>query len=132
MNKIPAKVSAIEMQDNLMIVSFAFKEYTLKMMSLELDDSIGIGSEVVLTSKATSLGLAKELQGILSYSNTLKANVQAIENGTLLSSIKLECEDILLESIITKDSVSRMQLKEGEELSILIKASELSILELVS
>jgi len=132
MNKIPAKVSAIEMQDNLMIVSFAFKEYTLKMMSLELDDSIGIGSEVVLTSKATSLGLAKELQGILSYSNTLKASVQAIENGTLLSSIKLECEDILLESIITKDSVSRMQLKEGEELSILIKASELSILELVS
>lgn len=131
MNKIRAKVTQIQSEQNLTIVSFAFASYKLRMMSLELDSSIEVGSEVILTSKATSLGLAKDIQGSLSYSNKLPARITSIENGVLLSSVKLLCEGVALESIITKDSVERMQLSVDEELHILIKASELSILEVL-
>lgn len=131
MNQIRAKVKEIQTEQNLTIVSFAFGGYTLKMMGLELDPSIQVGSEVILTSKATSLGLAKDFEGVLSYSNMLKATVVELENGVLLSSVKLACEDMSLESIITKDSALRMDLREGEEITVLIKASELSILEVL-
>jgi molybdopterin-binding protein len=131
MNKIHAKVKEIQTEQNLTIVSFAFGAYTLKMMSLELESSVQVGSEVILTSKATSLGLAKDFQGVLSYSNILKATISELQNGVLLSSVKLACEDLLLESIITKDSALRMDLCVGDELNVLIKASELSILEVL-
>ena len=131
MNKIRAKVKEIQTEQNLTIVSFAFGAYTLKMMSLELESSVQVGSGVILTSKATSLGLAKDFQGVLSYSNILKATISELQNGVLLSSVKLACEDLLLESIITKDSALRMDLCVGDELNVLIKASELSILEVL-
>ena len=131
MNKIRAKVKEIQTEQNLTIVSFSFGAYTLKMMGLELESSIEVGSEVVLTSKATSLGLAKNFEGFLSYSNKLKATITELQNGVLLSSVKLVSQDTALESIITKDSAMRMDLCEGEEITVLIKASELSILEVL-
>ena len=131
MNKIRAKVKEIQTEQNLTIVSFTFGEYILKMMGLELESSVNVGSEVVLTCKATSLGLAKDFKGVLSYSNMFKAVISELENGVLLSSVKLTCKDTNLESIITKDSSLRMNLCEGEEITVLIKASELSILEVL-
>ena len=41
-------------------------------------------------------------------------------------------EDILIESIITVDSSKRMDLKENDEVTLLIKASDLSILEVIN
>jgi molybdopterin-binding protein len=89
-------------------------------------------SQVTLRTKATNIAIAKELQGMLSYSNQLKVSIQAIEMGSLLCSVKLLFEDTVLESIITADSAKRMQLKVGENVTALIKSSDLAIAELLS
>lgn len=132
MNIITAQVKEIKSVDNLNIVKFDFNGVTLSMMSLELETAIKIGTKVKLTTKPTYIAIAKEFSGEVSYSNQLSAEIVHVENGELLSSIKLQTSDTVLESIITKDSSQRMNLHVGDRVTAFIKANELSIVELVS
>jgi molybdopterin-binding protein len=84
------------------------------------------------TDKPTSHALAKQLVGEVSYTNLIPATIREIKQGRLLSSIELDAEGYRLESIITRGSAERMQLQVGEAVTMLIKASELSIVEVVS
>ena len=70
--------------------------------------------------------------GDISLSNNIVATIKQIENGKLLSSILLKIGDIFLESIITKDSSLRMNLQINDEVSMYIKASDLSIKEVLN
>ena len=131
MNTLIATVTKIDTIDNLNIVNFDFSDQTLSMMSLDLSDDIKIGTKVKLITKPSYIAIAKEFSGILSYSNQLKAKIKELENGKLLSSVKLQIEEFVLESIITFESSKKMNLKVGDEVTALIKASELSILKVL-
>ena len=137
MSKLIATVKNIENIDELNIVIFVCNGENLKMMSLDLNDSIQIGKRVVLACKPTSVALAKptidkqEFSEMLSYANQIKVKISSMDVGLLLSSIKLQFGDFSLESIITSASVQRMNLNEKDELLALIKANELSIQEVL-
>jgi molybdopterin-binding protein len=131
MSKLIATITNIESVDSLNVVSFDCNGYLLKMMSLELDESVKIGVEVSLGIKSTSIGIAKDSSTLLSYSNQLNVLVQEIDNGLLLSSIKLSFDSYILESIITRDSTKKMDLKIGERVLALIKANDISIVEII-
>ena len=131
MSKITATVTNIDNVDSLNIVKFDFSGNKLKMMSLDLSKNIAVGKKVLLGIKPTHLAIAKNFTGMVSYSNQIKAKIISIENGKLLSSIKVKTGDIILESIITVESAIRMELKIDDEVTTMIKASELSILEVI-
>jgi len=128
MNRIDAIVTAIDSFENITIVSFQAAGQPMRMMALELNKSLVVGSKVTLGVKASHIALAKELKGQLSISNQLSVTIESIENGKLLSSIKLSFGGHLLESIITRISAQEMNLQTGERVAALIKSSELSIL----
>jgi len=130
MKPIIAKVSHIESIENLNIVQLQTQNHTLSLMSLELPHNVKVGSQLQLSIKPTHIALAKDLQGKVSHSNILPAKIATIEEGKLLSVIKLHCDDFELESIITTTILNQMKLREGEMVTILMKASDLSILEL--
>ncbi|MDD2450230.1 MAG: TOBE domain-containing protein [Sulfurimonas sp.] len=131
MNRFLATVTKIQTKENLNIVNFEFASHKLTMMSLDLDESLRVNSQVTLSVKPTHIALAKDFVGVVSYSNQLGAEIVEVENGELLSSIKLSVGDAMFESIITKDSSTRMDLKVGDMVKIFMKASELSISEIV-
>ena len=138
MSQLIATVKNIESVDNLNIVTFICNDEILKMMSLDLNDTIEVGKRVVLVCKPTSIALAnptmdhKVFSEMLSYANQIKVKIVSMDVGCLLSSIKLQFGDFLLESIITSASVERMTLNENDELLALIKANELSIQEVLN
>jgi len=138
MSRLIATVKDIESVDDLNIVTFICNDETLKMMSLDLNDTVQIGKRVVLVCKPTSVALAKptidqkSFSGMLSYSNQIKVKISSMDVGLLLSSITLQFGDFSLESIITSASVERMNLNEKDELLALIKANELSIQEVLN
>ena len=138
MSKLIATIKNIESVDNLNIVTFICNDETLKMMSLDLNDTIQIGKRVVLVCKPTSVALAKPTMDnkafseMLSYANQIKVKISSMDVGLLLSSITLQFGDFSLESIITSASVERMKLREKDELIALIKANELSIQEVLN
>ena len=127
MSKLIAKVSSIQSCDSLHIVKFDLYGQTLSMMSLDLDEKITIGTIVQLAVKPSHIAIAKEFNGIVSYSNQLDVTIRSCEHGQLLSSVKLDFFDTTLESIITENSSRKMNLKAGDKVKAFIKASELSI-----
>ena len=132
MSKFIATIKEIQTIDNLNIVVFDFCGLTLKMMSLDLNDDVKIGKKVELSVKPSNISIAKNLIGEISLSNQIVATIQSLENGQLLTSVILKINDTLLESIITVDSSKRMNLQIGEVVTILIKASNLSIGEVLN
>ena len=127
MSSLIAIVKEIQSCDSLHIVKFEINDQILSMMSLDLNQNIKIGTKVKLAVKPTHIAIAKNFSGELSYSNQLETTIEKIENGQLLSSIKLSFLDTFLESIITVNSSKKMDLKVGDKVTAFIKASELSI-----
>ena len=101
------------------------------MMSLELSENIQIGTQVKLNCKSSHIAIAKNFSGEVSYSNKLNCEIVSLENGELLSCIHLKIFDTILESIITVNSSKKMGLKVGDNVTAFIKASELSISEVL-
>ena len=132
MSRLITIVSKIESCDNLHIVQFDFNGQILTMMSLELSDAVKVGSKVVLAIKPTHVAIGKGSLGSLSYSNQLKCKIDTIENGKLLVSLVLNLgDDVLIESIITKNSANRLELKDLDDVTAIIKASDISISEIL-
>ncbi|MDX9900626.1 MAG: TOBE domain-containing protein [Aliarcobacter sp.] len=132
MSQFVATIKKINSIDNLNIVEFDFHGLTLKMMSLDLNADVQVGKKVKLSVKPTNISIAKNLIGEISLSNQIVATIENLENGQLLSSVSLKVHNTLLESIITVDSSKRMNLQIGEVVTILIKASNLSIGEVLN
>ena len=131
MSGLIARVSEIQSVESLHIVKFECHEEIFSMMSLELDKSIKVGTRVSLVVKPSQIALAKEFHGDVSCSNRFNALIHSCNNGELLSSITLMFFDTIIESIITADSSSKMNLQEGDTVTALIKASDLSIGEIL-
>ncbi len=127
MSRLKATIVSIETVENLNIVKFSFNNTILTMMSLDLNSDIKIGTKVSLAIKPTHVAIAKDFNGIVSYSNQINTIINDIDNGKLLSSIKLGINDTIIESIITVESSQKMNLKVGDSVTALIKASEISI-----
>ena len=131
MNHIIARITKIESVDNLNLVTFDFHGRALKMMSLDLREDIQVAKEVLLTIRPTHLMVAKKLSGKLSISNNIPVKVISIEDGKLLSSVKVTCNDIILESIMIVESIAHMELKVSDDVRIMIPESELSIVKVL-
>ena len=101
------------------------------MIKQKFIDILSKDEKVKLAIKPTHIAIGKEFSGEVSYSNQLKCTILNIENGELLSSITLKVFDTLLESIITVNSSKRMDLKVGDNVTAFIKASDLSIGEVI-
>ena len=131
MSGLVARVSDIQSVDTLHIVKFECHGEIFSMMSLELDKNIKIGTKVSLVVKPSQIALAKDFHGDVSCSNRFNALIHSCNNGELLSSVTLIFFDTMIESIITSDSSSKMKLQEGDMVTVLIKASDLSIGEIL-
>ena len=100
------------------------------MMSLGLSN-IKIGSKVFLNVNSSHIAIAKNLKGEISLSNQFECTIQKLTKGELLSSLILNYQGSILTSIITTNSLIRMNLRQNDKIIALIKASDLSIQEII-
>lgn len=131
MNNIIALVKEIKSSDNLNIVKFDYNGETLSMMSLELSNDVKIGAKIKLSIKPTNVVVVKDFKGESSCSNKLSAKVTHVQNGELLSILKLQLHDTTLESIITKDASDKINIHVDDFVTVFIKENELSIMEIL-
>lgn len=127
MNHLKATVTNLKKFDGVSEIEFETPHHKLSMVALEINDDLKTGSKLILQAKATNIALATQIEEFISISNQLHVNVVEVEYGEILCSVKLQFEDTLLESIISKKSASKMDIKVGNTLIALIKASDLSI-----
>ncbi len=64
----------------------------------------------------------------LSARNQLKGKVTNVELGAVMANIKIEVEDPnVITAVITKESAERLGLKDGDDVTALIKSTEVII-----
>jgi len=129
MNQIKATISKIEQHEGVCAVYF--DALNLSMVSLKLNPVLDVGTDVMLSVKATNISLSKKVHDNISISNQLECIVDSIENGTILACVNMKIKDFNLQSIISYKSVLKMDIKVGDKIIALIKASDLAILEIL-
>jgi len=66
----------------------------------------------------------------ISARNKIEGVITKIENGTVASTVKIEIsKSANLTSMITKEAVEELNLKEGDKVEAVIKATEILILK---
>jgi molybdopterin-binding protein len=65
------------------------------------------------------------MTGLLSHANQLHTKIISVNNGQILSSIHLEVEGFVLESIITLEASLKMRLSKEDHVLILLKESDI-------
>ena len=125
MNSIEASVRDIVCIDNLTHINFSTYSSDIDVLTLELQDSIAIGSQVKLIIKSTDIALSKSRVTQSSFTNQLKAKVIDIEHGDILSSVVLDIDGFRLESLILHPK--SLNIEVGDELYAIISASDISI-----
>jgi molybdopterin-binding protein len=128
MNHLKVKVIHIKNVDTLHYLTFSLNQQVIHMLSLELEPTLEIGTFVHLTVKSTHVAIAKNLNGLLSLENKLKGTIVSIEDGEILSSICLDIEGFLVESIISIESKKVMNLKLNDDVLVLMNSSDISMI----
>lgn len=89
------------------------------------DMHLSVGDTIYVLIKGTDIMLAKSLSGMLSARNSAKGVVREIVRGDVLSKIFVESQGDRLHAIITNTSLKEMGIKEGNEITAIVKSTEL-------
>lgn len=135
MNQLRGRIVGIESNDHVSLVDVEISGDTFSAMLLETPESASyllIGNEVQVLFKETEVSLAKNLSGLISLRNRVHGSVRSVRRGAILSEVVLDYRGQTLTSIITTRSIRRLDIKQGDEVEALIKANEVSLMEVSS
>ncbi|MFO0792766.1 MAG: TOBE domain-containing protein [Candidatus Brocadiaceae bacterium] len=89
------------------------------------DMRLSAGDTVYVLIKGTDIMLAKSFSGMLSARNKAKGVVRQIINGDVLSKVFVESQGDMLHAFITNTSLREMDIREGDEVTAIVKSTEL-------
>lgn len=124
------RVKKIQTHENVSLIDFECGELRLRMLGLETPKNLSINSLVKLSFKSSDVIISKTPLNS-SLSNEIKAKIKNMDIGEILSVVRLCYEDFEFESIITTNSLKRLELKKENEIYAYIKATSLSIGEIL-
>jgi len=126
MNRLTGTITSIVQNGDLHFVQMKRGEFRLSALTLELPSDFREGTEVFVLFKETEVILAREPLGDLSLQNRLGGEILSIEIGKILAKAVLAVAGGTVTAIITADSAKRMDLRPGDRVIGLIKATEVS------
>jgi len=127
MNTLHAVITKIDHKESLYFLETDASGIPLSILLFDLEPCFRVGSKVNVLFKETEVSLAKKLTGEVSLSNRFTAIISGIKQGCMLADIALQSKAGELSSIITMKALDKLELKTNDEVSVLIKASQLSL-----
>ncbi len=132
MNDLRGRIAAVETNGFVSLVDVEVGGDLFTAILLETPASapyLALGRAVRVLFKEPEVSLAKNLSGQLSLRNRMRAKVQGIRRGAILSEVTLDYQGQSITSIITTRAVERLNLQLGDEVEALVKANEVSLQE---
>lgn len=133
MNALRGTIHAIQCDGHLSLVDVRVGAELFTAILLETPQGspyLVADAEVDLLFKETEVSLARNLSGQLSLRNRFPVTITSIVRGAILSEVRLDYHGQPLSSIITTRAVERLGLADGDEVEALVKANEMSLMEL--
>jgi molybdate transport system regulatory protein len=132
MNKLRGRITRIESNDHVSLVDVDVSGDIFTATLLETPEDapyLRVGNVVDVLFKETEVSLAKGLSGLISLRNRVLTTVRLVRSGVILSELVLDYRGQSISSIITTGSIRRMDIKPGDEVEALIKANEVTLME---
>ncbi len=132
MNRLLGTITAIEFNEHLALVDVVAGQNTFTAILMETPLNapyLKVGNTVAILFKETEVSLAKNLSGQISLRNIIRGTVRYIRRGDILCEVVLDRAGQTITSIITTRAVKRLELQEGDEVDALVKANEVSLME---
>ena len=89
------------------------------------DMHLSEGDTITVLIKGTDVMLAKSFSGMISARNRVSGIVKQIIEGDVVSKVFVESQDEMLHAIITNTSLKEMDVREGNEITAIVKSTEL-------
>ncbi|HUX89683.1 MAG TPA: TOBE domain-containing protein [Gallionellaceae bacterium] len=133
MNKLRGRITRIESNDHVSLVDVDVNGDNFTATLLETPEDapyLRVGNSVDVLFKETEVSLAKGLSGLISLRNRVLTTVKLVRSGVILSEVVLDYRGRNISSIITTGSIKRLDIKPGDEVEALVKANEVTLLEI--
>jgi len=133
MNRLRGCITRVESNDHVSLVDVDVSGDIFTATLLETPEDapyMKVGNEVEVLFKETEVSLAKGLSGLISLRNRVNTTVQQVRSGVILSEVVLDYRGQSISSIITTRSIARLDIKPGDEVEALVKANEVTLMEL--
>ncbi len=127
MNSIEATLIEVQKEPHLQLLEFQIASQKLSVINIANQESLEIGKSYRLHIQPTDITIVKEQKTIQTTANQLVGVVKVIEPSSLLCSVIIEIENQTLEALILKEYCDTIELKEGEEIIILININGVTL-----
>lgn len=129
MNAMKAKVEEIKSDEFFSCITIRVKETVLKLLKTETPKWLRIGDEVECRIQEAAISICKGAkEGSVSIENHLNGELQHFRKGMVLSEVSVDTPCGMMNSLITTDAFERMDLCEGCEVTLLLKAVDIKLL----
>lgn len=133
MNKIEGKISAIESDDGISLITIQALGIHISSMMLEAthtpSSSLKPGDPVIVAFKETAMSIGKNISGGFTIRNCFDGEIIEMEKSKLLTKIILDFNQASLVSVITTGSADRLQLKVGDQVTGLVKTTDIILIK---
>ena len=128
MNTFTAKVEDIRSDEFFSCITVRMNETQLKLLKTEKPLWLSVGDEVECRVQEAAIAICKGAkEGSVSIENHLRGELQYFRKGTVLSEVNVQTPCGPMNSLITTDAFERMELCEGCEVTLLLKAVDIRL-----
>jgi molybdopterin-binding protein len=129
MNKLTGHIIKQSKVDDLCLLEIDVDSVVLKSIIIEeqLESFYRLGDCVNLLFNETEVILTKNSSIEISLQNRLICKVESIEQGQLLSVVKMKFNTVFISSIITTNSLERLNINVEDEVLAMIKTNEIML-----
>ncbi len=132
MNTLKAIVEEINSDEFFSCITVRANDTELKLLKTEAPKWLRVGDEVECRVQEASIAICKGAkEGSVSIENHLSGELQHFRKGTVLSEVSVETPCGKLNSLITTDAFERMELCEGCNVTLLLKAVDIKLMPLI-
>jgi molybdopterin-binding protein len=130
MNILKGTIEKVEVSGNLILVQTRVGDLIFKSIEIETPESatyLEVGKSIQIMFKETEVIIAKGEVSPISLQNRIRGIVKSVDSGSLISKLTIQTTVGDIQSIITSNSVQRLQAFPGEEVTALIKTNEIML-----
>lgn len=132
MNTLKAIVEEIKSDEFFSCITVRANDTELKLLKTEAPKWLRVGDEVECRVQEASIAICKGAkEGSVSIENHLSGELQHFRKGTVLSEVSVETPCGKLNSLITTDAFERMELCEGCNVTLLLKAVDIKLMPVI-
>jgi molybdate transport system regulatory protein len=132
MNRIEVTIKQVMNSGGIIMVDMEAAGLTMTALLIDAPhnpDWLKQGNLIYAVFKETEVSIAKDFSGKISLRNKIPCRVSQVERGELMSIIHMTFMDYQIQSAITTRSVDMLDLKKDDEVTAMIKANEITLMQ---